>query len=870
MTASHDTGGFVNIKNFIQPIRPSALCAGVFAFAASHSPLVYADLASTLQFDIAAQQLPAALLQYSEQSGVQISSLGEAIEGKFSSSVTGKYEARGALEQLLRGTQLIYDVIDENTVAIRDAKGHGLKKTGVAAATHLLLARTADESSAAEGVESSSSQKTEFSSKDDSERLEEIIVSAQKREERLQDVPIPVSVLTPNTLISNGKTNFLDYFSQVPGVSVAGSGGGMVNVVIRGLSVAGFSNPGVGLTIDDAPYGATTALGGGASIIDFDPGDLARIEVLRGPQGTLYGASSIAGLIKYVTVDPSTDASSARVSMSTESIENGEGFGYTLRGSTNVRLSDVFAVRASAFTRHDAGYIRDTIHNRDGVNSGRAYGGRLAALWRPTDNVSVKLSAMRQILYTDAPDRIDWNTATVTADKLENSSFVPNYTRTARSVNFITGTVNAGIRGVDLTSITAYSQTRLDFRDHLTALDFAAPRTCCTQDPTKTIVEYGGDSFAYQYTDRPSKFSQEVKMTTPLGSHLDWLLGVFYTEERGRHFESGTSVVQLTGAVVSPIGQLFCCYTGTTYKEAAAFTALTVKFTDQFDIQLGARQSENRQTLFTISDGDLYDLSQPRIDPTIKSKDDSLSYLISPRWRVSPSFMIYGRLAEGYRPGGPNYNNAATIGEPTVSADTTTNYELGVKGDILGRFLSVDASVYRIDWEDIQVTLVDPAVNLSYVANAGTARSEGVEISLEARPIDGLKVSAWGAWVDAKMTSLTNFSKPGQRIPSVAPRTGNIAVDYERPIWAEATGFIGTSLKYVGAFPKNFGDTVPPTPSYTQWDMHAGFELDDWQVNAFVNNIADKRGIVAYEGFGAFAHIIKPRTIGVSIAKSFE
>src|ERR1700728_291985 len=224
--------------------------------------------------------------------------------------------------------------------------------------TALLVAGTAGAGDLNAGASQPSQEKQETS-------LDEIIVSAQKRDERLQDVPIPVSVIGAAALVQSNQVKITDYYTEVPGLSVAPGPTSTNTLSIRGISTGANASgppapaPTVGIVIDDIPFGGT---GGGDPLVpDFDPGDLARIEVLRGPQGTLYGASSLGGLIKFVTVDPSTDAVCGRLEAGANGVHNGAEPGYTFRGSVNIPLSSDLAIRASAFTRQDPGYIHDPV-----------------------------------------------------------------------------------------------------------------------------------------------------------------------------------------------------------------------------------------------------------------------------------------------------------------------------------------------------------------------------------------------------------------------------------------------------------------------------------------------------------------------------
>src|SRR6185437_1572227 len=170
------------------------------------------------------------------------------------------------------------------------------------------------------------------------DQISEIIVTAEKREERLMDVPVPVTVLSPDTLVQSNQTRLQDYFSNVPGLNLTPGIQGVQNLTIRGIGF-GFANPTTGITVDDVPWGSSAGgLPTGLAPPDLDPGDLSHIEVLRGPQGTLYGASSMGGLIRYVTADPSTEKTSGALQAGTSTVDNGSKLGYNFRGSINVPL----------------------------------------------------------------------------------------------------------------------------------------------------------------------------------------------------------------------------------------------------------------------------------------------------------------------------------------------------------------------------------------------------------------------------------------------------------------------------------------------------------------------------------------------------
>ena len=251
---------------------------------------------------------------------------------------------------------------------------------------------------------------------------------------------------------------------------------------------------------------------------------------------------------------------------------------------------------------------------------------------------------------------------------------------------------------------------------------------------------------------------------------------------------------------------------------------------------------------------------------------------------LSPDLMVYSRIASGYRPGGPN-PDAVAFGLPlSYKPDKTTNYEIGVKGDTLAHSLTFDASLYYIDWKDIQLSYVDPNNGFGFNANGSRAKSQGLELSSQLKPLAGLTLGAWVAWNHAVLTEpfppgSAVYGVPGDRLPFSPAFPGNLSVDEEFPITGGLAGFVGGSLSYVGDRIGNFTappPAVPPRqdyPTYARTDLRVGTKFDSWTVSLYVNNLTDKRGIL-FGGLGtvpnpaAFTYI-QPRTVGLLAAAKF-
>lgn len=706
--------------------------------------------------------------------------------------------------------------------------------------------------------------------------LQEIIVTAQKRAERLQDVPVPVTAVTSDALLDRNQLKAEGFFASVPGLNLQFQNS-RSNLAIRGITTGpATGNPVVGYTVDDVPYGSSAGIAGlFGSAPDLDPSELARIEVLRGPQGTLYGASSIGGLVKYVTLDPDTDRLSGAVGAGTHTIRGaGNGVGYNVRGAINLPLGDTLAVRASAFTREDPGYIDNVVTGERGVNKAEVKGARLAALWRPSDVLSVKLGALYQQRKLFGSPNVDVRLGR----DLQNDQFGTGQSDWEHQV--YSAIVTAKLGRSELTSLSSYS-----YSPSVDTVDFSA--SLLTGILPVLYPESGVDPMAtvlrQPYSTR--KVAQEVRLATPIGENLDWLVGAFYTRERTKYTIETFATDPANGTIY---GLPILWRDSLNFTEYAAFTDLTARFSDRFDVQLGARWSENRQTLhhrqWTFFDADGFLFTDP------ESSGHAVTYLFTPRFKISPDHMVYARIATGYRPGGPN----AVCDGPDEGIeipceyrpDKTTNYEVGAKGDMLGRMLSYDVSVYHIDWKDIQVTQVVPSGTFNYNSNASRARSRGVELAFQSTPLDGLTVALWGAWTDAELregfSALSAvYGATGDRLPYSSRFSGRFSVDQQLFVTNTVTAFLGASVTYVGDRKGEFVPTPQESPlrqtypAYTQADLHAGVKSQDWRVGVFAQNVTDKRGITGggYNNQTTFNpfwfNYVQPRTIGVSVERSF-
>jgi len=850
-------------------IGARASAATVLMLALSASVTAYAQT-ETYSFDIPATDVASALRTFARQAHQQVVFDGDLVRGKTSAPVSGTYTAAAAIKALLTGTGL----------EVRTGTNREFQVLAPAAGPP----STPQEPGA--GARSSEAEST-----DATPRLEEVLVTAQKREERVQDVPVSVTVINPDDLAENGQNRLVDYFATVPGLSLSSNAffGGSNYITIRGLSAGFAQNPTVATVIDDVPVGSSQFLAfGSVTSPDLDPSDLARIEVLKGPQGALYGADSLGGLIKYVTADPLTSAVSGRAEVAGMGISNG-GAGYAVRAAANIPLTDTLAIRVSGFSRRDPGYVDDLTTGKNDINTVRVYGGHLAMLFRPSEDLSLKLGALIQNTDGDGTGFINSNMLAQFPQGDLQQTGLPGSNSWYTRWQLYTANLNTKLAGVEIVSVTGYNVNTLESWQDLTGFSFA------TTEANKLYP--GSTGYNQENYFHTEKITQEIRLSSAVQNWLDWLAGGFYTHEtspgtRQTPYAANIDTGALTGPVVS------FNYFPLTFSEYAFFGDLTFHIADQFDVQLGGRQSWNKISYQNVDIGpavpDYFPGQQsPFFQPMGHASDSPFTYLVTPKYVISPDLQIYARIASGYRIGGPNvYFGPGTVGEgiPTsYKADKTTNYELGVKGSALDHRLSFDAAAYYINWKDFQLGVLSPH-GIGYTTNAGAAKSEGFEFSIEAHPAEGLTLAVQGSYNNAVLkqdlpldaVNYGIFGLAGDRLPYSIRTSGGLTANQDIHLSGDWVGFFGGAINYVGSRPYEFSSsaTQPRTwmPAYTQFNLRTGARYQSWLINLYVNNVANKRGVVGLftpagnlnNPGGWLASVIQPRTVGLNFARTFE
>jgi iron complex outermembrane recepter protein len=715
--------------------------------------------------------------------------------------------------------------------------------------------------------------------------LEEIIVTAQKRQERLMDVPAVVTELKASDLTDQNLVDIFSYHSRIPGLSYAGDHTN--DLSLRGITTGGSNNPTLAITLDDIPFGSSTAAGLGNSLFpDFDPSLLERIEVLHGPQGTLYGASSLGGLIKYVTRQPDASKFFGSAETGMESVDGGSS-GFFVRGTLNAPLvADKLALLVSAFNRQDAPYIDnvDAANAANNVNTARTYGGYASLLFTPFEDLKITLSALDQKRKGEFSTSVHVNT-----DANGYPTWVNPYGEDKIS---LTPTSDIGeqklysarlvwdFSGLEFTSLSSFSEsTGTNFQDVTSVFFFLLP-------------QYGyppfGSAAAVHIDDAQEgrKVSQEFRLSGKLSHIVDWRVGLFYTREYGS--------VDQSLLLYDPSGaQQATPYIGagpSEFKERAAFADFVFHVIDKFDIDAGVRYAKNDQVVgggLTTVDPPAQPIFGPtNVAPAFDSSDSSTTWSFSPVYHFTDDLMAYFRAASGYRPGGPN---SVLPNVPlTFKPDKVVDYEVGFKGIAADHKFSWEAALFQINWTDIQLQDTDVATQFTYTTNGAKARSRGLELAANWQPLSGLTIGANATYLDAVLTETlpqlngadSLIGNSGDRLPWSSRFSSNLFVQDNFHITGNFTGFAGMNWSYVGARYTDFastGATFPrfQLPSYSLVDLNTGLEYDGhWTLKMYLRNVANERGVVQANNRNGtssttFADFTQPRTVGASIGYRF-
>ncbi len=761
------------------------------AILLSASTTVSADTGK-VDLNIKSQKIGSALVELGESTGVQILFKGGVDNQVQLSGITGNYTLNEALDKLLYNSGFVYQFTSDNTVVIKEGEN----------------------SLSGDGKEKVPSGR--------GRELEEVIVTAQKREQSVMDVPISIAAMDGAELEERGIGNFEDLGLAVPGLSVEDNGN-VRRIYLRGVGNSTGSSSTIGIYYDEVP------ISGGSPTFHYDvrPYDLERIEVLRGPQGTLYGQGSMGGTIRFVTKNPELDRFTSRMDFSTSYTEDGSPSA-SVQGVVNLPLiQDTLAVRIAATYDNDGGWIDQPALGKSDINDQSVKEIRVKTLWQPTEDFSANLMVAIHRNDRGAPGQGEDENHNYT--QLFNQMTTPSI---QNDYDIYSLTLTYDMESVSLLSTTSYSEgSKL-------ALDIG--NSCC-----------GGYQILYPSTDdRQNIFSQEIRLGSLNDGPWQWSTGVFYHDAE----------VSTAGSYYFALGDLpaiapYPLVSETAYHSWAVFGNTSYEVTDRLELGAGLRYFEEDREF---------------VDATGIQSDtfDSVNPRLYANFDVSDVVMMYVSAAKGFRSGGFNYQGA-----PTYAPETLWSYELGSKMSFDA--VDLEFALFYSDYTDFTV-YGDEIINgvpISIFSNAGNARIIGLDWDVNWRTTDNLSLSFKGNYVDSVYTEIRVTGTPrevGERLDQIPIYKFTVSANYDFN-WRGRPGFARLDYNQQGQSVAD-GDMLNRSDVINMLNFHVGGEwTDKLSVGLFARNLLNEDGYLSPNGACCrFTSRPRPRTVGVEVGFNFN
>ena len=702
-----------------------------------------------------------------------------------------------------------------------------------------------------------------------------------------------------------------------PASPIDSSGPGFSNVYFRGVSSGENSNhsaslPSVGTYLDEQPI--TTITGA----LDLHIYDIARVEALAGPQGTLYGASSEAGTIRIITNRPDLASTYGELRGELNSVAHG-GIGGNVEGFVNAPLGASVALRVVGWYQHDAGYIDNiagsltfptsgiTMNNNalveDDYNDVDTYGARAALRIELNDRWTVTPAIMGQRQRSNGSFQQERGLG-----PLQTMQFNPEFSNDRWVQAALT--VEGRIGNWDLTYAGSYMRRRVDgaqdYSDYAYFYDALAGYGTYFYDNQGNLVN---PNQYIRFTDRYRKLSQELRVTSPADQPVRLVAGLFY--QRQQHgIEQNYIIDNIANSITVPgtDSNIWLTKQRRVDRDYAIFGELSWDIVPRLTFTAGARLYRFDNTLIgffgynnpgfstnpdylcqapaTVAGSPCTNLgiftngtARPK-----RSADTGFIHRLNLTYHITDDHMIYATWSRGFRPGGINRRGSL----PPYGADFVSNYELGVKTDWLAHRLRLNMAIYQLDWTDIQLSFLG-ANGLTEIQNAGNARIRGIEFDMLARPAEGLTISLGASYNDAETTNAI-LAPAGTRLPITARFKGNARIRYEFPVSQGWEGHVQASAAWEGRRTRDLRSDESAIygtmPGYGTLDLSAGLEHHDWSIELFARNLTDERGITGLSiqcnelvcgdqlgqtaiGPKIYATVITPRTIGIQLGRRF-
>lgn len=743
--------------------------------------------------------------------------------------------------------------------------------------------------------------------------LGEIVVTAQKRSTSADKTPVSITAFSGADLAARGTSSFADIAAGTPGVSIKSMGSGQTEFEMRGMASSGGNSPTVGFYLDDIPLTSPASAQNGKVVIDPSLYDLAQVEVMRGPQGTLYGSSSMGGTIKLITNKPKLGKYEMSGSTTLSGTEGG-GFNHAENVMINVPLGDKLALRVVGTQSNTSGFIDRTVlsdfpqatnggatrgdvqsgtvskvyHN---VNSQSLVGTRVTLLWKPTDDLTITPSFFYQRTHSDGSSTYDSNPGTL--NHYQPFDVAEPYTD---EIKIGALSMNYHFPAFDVTSATSYwsrkSSMVQDNSENLPSVGggFGATAGYYGADGTGSIAAYE--------TDTSKQFSQELRLTSNGNGKLKWIAGAYFADFRSNW--GLTTDVPNPAAFGFDTGSVFNLSEPTHIQQYAFFGEANYAVTHKLHATVGLRVYHYSTTLDMITGG----VGSPTEDATsVTQHVEQTSTGVNPKfdlsYQVNPSTLVYATAARGFRPGGGNQplpsqgssafdvsmnstlkglGYASGVAPKSYGPDHLWSYELGEKAKLFHNHLRINASAYYEDWQAIQMELLPSGYPL--FDNVNAAHIYGGEVEVQAMITPSLSIGGSGGYTHATLADSSHGFNSGDRLPDVPKWTGSGNITYTHAIDPDHDVTVRLDDTFVGdrvglaSYQGVVNYTQTPLASYNLLNFRTGItSKSGWTAAFFVTNLTNKHAELenaAQLGLpnASYNRVVtnQPRTFGIDLS----
>ena len=663
--------------------------------------------------------------------------------------------------------------------------------------------------------------------------LEEVIVTALRREQSLLQAPIAVSAFDGDFLEDIGAHQLADFLLGAPGTTIVDTGTGDTQIYIRGMSSL-HGDGAVGYYLDEVPFGFL----GLSHVPDVRTFDLDRIEVLRGPQGTLYGASSLGGTVRIITNDPVFNEFQGKVDVFGSGSRDG-GDNYGVKAAVNVPLlDDRLAMRLVATTETYDGWLDEPLFGEEKVNDREVETLRAKFRFAPTENVNLVLGVASYDNAIGAGNNGD-------DDRNYRNALAPGVLNvTDQEYDLASAILTIGTQWFDIVSSTSW----FDFEQ----------------------VARG----AYDAIRTADTVAQELRLSTNDLGPWHVTAGVYYRD--------------LSTAFAFEVPPFPPSTQDTTGESWAVFSEVTYSITDTLDATVGLRYfDDTRDRSDTVVAGFDFTTFMPIIETVeFEEKYSTTNPKFNLGWRPNEDWLIYANVAKGFRSGFLQPGISLFIAEQVgvdigngAEPEKAWSYEIGAKARLADGRLVIETAGYLIDWDNLQTVISVIPAALGAITNAGKVKAKGIDFGLTVAPVEGLEMTLNGSYSDSKYgETVTDVGgvvvADGQRVQLFPEWTVSVSASYRRALGSSGLqGTVYLRLDHTTERSLNFGSVTTEGDKLTQGSVRTGVEGDHWGVYAFVNNLFDEDGKVTgggiRPGFEDLATRLRPRTVGLNLRLSF-